>query len=74
MAATYMLRKHLAEREAAKRPDACAARAVEIDAAKRAASDRVTRFSTITPETFEAADQYHKQRLRHWRAVLSRTQ
>ncbi|RWR30522.1 hypothetical protein D2T29_12690 [Sinirhodobacter populi] len=72
MAATYMLRRHLAEREAAQRPDACAARATEIEAAKRAKADMETRFPKITPATFEAADQYHKERLCHWRAALSK--
>jgi len=71
MAATYMLRKHLAEREAAMRPEACAARAVEIAAANRARADMKARFPKITPDTFGAADQYHKERLRHWRAALS---
>lgn len=71
MAATYMLRKHLAEREAAKRPEACAVRAVEIGASNRAKADLETRYPNITAENFEAADQYHKERLRHWRATLS---
>lgn len=71
MAATYILRKHLAGIEAAKRPEACAARSIEIEAAKRSACDRKARFPQITPENFEAADQYHKERLRHWRAALS---
>lgn len=71
MAATYMLRKYLAEREAAKRPEACAARASEIEAAKRAAADRKATFPAITPETFEAADRYQNERLRYWRSTLS---
>lgn len=71
MAATYMLRKYLAEREAAKRPEACAARAVEIEAARLAREEMMDRFPQITVETFEAADEFHKERLRHWRAALS---
>ncbi len=72
MAATYMLRKRLAELEAMKRPEAAADRAAEVEASRRAAADARARFPVgeITAETFEAADQYHKDRLEFWKRAL----
>lgn len=71
MVATYMLRKHLRSRELAETPAASAERKAHIEAAQRAGDDRKQRFPVITPENFEAANQYQNERLTHWRAALS---
>ena len=70
MAATYMLRKHLAAREAMKRPEAVREREIDCTAAERAAGDLRQEYPIVTPDNIEAADAYHKQRLAHWRREL----
>jgi hypothetical protein len=68
MAATYMIRRHLATIESASRPDAVAERRRYADALAKARDDRRREFPTITPANFEAADAFQTDRLAHWLA------
>lgn len=70
MAATYMLRKHLRSQDLANRPEAVAGRAARVAACKRASEERAERFPVITPDNFEDADRYQKERAEHWTRVL----
>ena len=71
MPATYMLRKYLRSQEIAARPENQRRRAIEIEAAKRGGADRAAKFPTITPENFEAANDYQIQRIAHWQRKLA---
>lgn len=71
MAATYMLRKHLRSQELANRPEAVRERAIAHEACKRAGEERCARFPSITPENFEEADRFQKERIEAWKRRLA---
>ena len=70
MAATYMLRKHLREREAMRSPEAEREREIDTRANELAKSDRLNRFPTITPSNAGEADRHFRVRLDHWKRAL----
>lgn len=53
-------------------PQAQARRALELEAAKRAEADYVAKYprGTITPENFDAADDYRAERHNYWKNKL----
>jgi|APSaa5957512622_1039677.scaffolds.fasta_scaffold360418_2 hypothetical protein len=63
---TYMLRKHLAGIEAAKRPEAVAERKASAAAWRRAVTEGKLKFPTITAENFEHAEAYQSERAAYW--------
>lgn len=66
MTATYMIGQHLRSLELANRPEAVAERAIRIEACKRGGDDRATKFPIITPDNFDAANEYQNERIEYW--------
>lgn len=75
MVANYELRKYLRERERAKSPEAARERKIDNQASQLAAADLSLRYpnGTITPDNFEKANAYLRERQDFWQQEL-RTQ
>jgi len=70
MASNYQLLQHLRSMEDAGRPERVAKRALYNQAKDQAMAEVRERFPTITPENFEAADEYRWDRINHWKEAL----
>ncbi len=70
MAATYMLRKHLAVRSAASRPEAIRENVIDCEASNRARDELSESFPIVTAENFEKANAFLRERIDFWRQEL----